>query len=501
MPLPISNMETKWPPEAWAPVYATYREHDAWYSGDPNRLAQVYSSMIYTPTPRGRHWAKDLYEERRTMLHVPLAGDMASVSADLLFSEAPKFTIPEAHLETAAPGSIAVQERLEQIVNDGGIVNRLLEGAESCAAIGGIYLKPTWDRELSPYPILTIAQADNAIPVFRFGILQQVTFWKCIEEDEDVFWRLLEHYEVVNGKTVLLNGLYKGERDTLGIRVGLAAHPATAGLDDEIPFDLPGLAVEYVPNMRPNRRHRGSAVGQSDYSGSEGLLDALDEVYTSWMRDIRLGQGRIIVPEEWLEVRNGEKRFDVDKEVFTTLSVDPLNAGGLGITVSQFEIRTQQHRDTSLELLDRIVAAAGYSPQTFGLKIDGRAESGTALNIRERRSFVTKAKKERYWRPAVERALQLMLQIDRLHLGGKVDPQDFRPSVEFQDSLQNDVSQVAATVELLSRAEALSVQTKVRMVHPDWTAEQIQKEVDAITADRQISMPSPDENSGDFNQG
>ena len=79
---------------------------------------------------------------------------------------------------------------------------------------------------------------------------------------------------------------------------------------------------------------------------------------------------------------SGEMAFDIDREVFTLFDLDPLTQKEVGITVSQFEIRTEQHKQTALELLNRIISSAGYSPQTFGLSISGSAESGTALNIR-----------------------------------------------------------------------------------------------------------------------
>jgi A118 family predicted phage portal protein len=484
MPLPTDS-KTHWPPPSWKQVFDLYAEHDAWYSGDPNRLANVYSSMVQTPTPRGKHWAKEVKDERRTMLHVPIAGDIAGTSADLLFSEAPKIRIPEAH-DGKSNDAKKTQERLDIIINEGGIFNRFVEGAETSAALGGVFIKPNWDSELAPFPILSLAQADNAVPEFKWGFLQAVTFWKVLETDGRTVWRLLERHE----KGVILNGLYKGTDEALGVQVRLDSREDTADIEEVIQTGINDVLVRYVPNMRPNRRFRGSSLGQSDYAGSEGLMDALDEVYSSWMRDIRLGQGRIMVPEYFLERREGDFAFDVDKEVFTTFDM-PLGNEGMSqqININQFAIRTEEHKKASLELLDRIISSAGYSPQSFGLQIEGRAESGTALNIRERRSFITKSKKERYWKPAIEDVLFMMLQIDNLKLGSRVPL--FRPSIEFQDSIQNDINQVATSVEMLNRAQAISTETKVRMIHPDWEKEQVEAEVKRILDEQGMGMPDP----------
>lgn len=488
MPLPEGGNKMRWPPREWEDIYDLYAEHDAWYSGDPNKLAKVYSMRVATPTPRGQFWAKEVKEERRTMIHVPIAGDIATTSADLLFSEPPKIRITEAHAEKADSSAKKAQERLDEIIAEGGIFNRLLEGAETCAALGGVFIKPNWDSELAPYPILSVAQADNALPEFKWGFLTAVTFWKVIEEENGVYWRLLERHE--NG--VIFNGLYRGGHDTLGTRVPLTTRADTADIPEVVYTNIKGIAVRYVPNMRPNRRFRGSSLGMSDYAGAEGLMDALDEVYSSWMRDIRLGRARIIVPEMFLQKRDdGQFVFDIDQEVFTSLDIDPMSAEKAPITLSQFEIRTEQHQKAALDLLDRIIATAGYSPQSFGLQIEGRAESGTALNIRERKSFITKSKKERYWKTAIEDVLTMILQIDREQLRSGVDV--FRPVVEFQDSLQNDILQTATAVEMLNRAQAASIETKVRMLHPDWDNEQVLAEVDKIMKEQGLSMPNPDD--------
>lgn len=470
MALPIGNKQ--WPPQQWENAYRLYAELSAWYSGDPNQLAEIYSQIAFSPTPRGRFWARETREERRVMLHVPIAGDIAAASADLLFSEPPKVKIPEAHTENAAADAKQAQERLNEIIQQGNMFATLLEAAETCAAMGGVFLKVNWDTELAAYPLLSVAQADCALPEFRQGFLSAVTLWKVLEIDNSTVWRFLERHE----PGIIEYGLYRGTDSALGQQVALQTRMDTADLPDAVQTGLKGLAVRYVPNMRPNRRNRASMLGQSDYSGSEGLMDALDEVYTSWMRDVRLGQGRIIVPEMFLEKSEKGFAFDPDREVFTTMNVDPLS--NVGINVSQFAIRAAEHQQTALELLDRIVSNAGYSPQTFGLKLEGRAESGTALNIRERKTFVTAAKKATYWKTALDDIFQIMLEIDASQLHSGVTA--FRPNVEIQDSVPSDYIQLAQTAQALAAAEAASIETRVRMMHTDWEEEQIKAEVQRI---------------------
>lgn len=497
MPLPEGGNIT-WPPEPWRPVYAQLTEHAAWYAGDPEQLAAVYGGKL---THRGRRpwyrfWERAGREreehQTRSQLHVPLAGDIAATNAALLFSEAPDIRIPAAHAERAPADAKAAEERLHEILAVGDVLSRLTEAAESAAALGGVYLKVDWDRGLISVPLLTVVQADAAIPEFRHGILTAVTLWRVVRAEGETVWRHVERHEVgPDGRGVILHGLYQGRPDRLGERRPLTALPETAGFAEVVPLPFPGLGIRYIPNMRPNRRFRALPIGQSDYAGSEGLLDALDETFTSWMRDIRLGKARILVPEEYLRVNeDGRFLFDLDQEVFTPLDAPPgAESDAFHVSPQQFAIRVEEHERTALALVERIVSHAGYSPQTFGLEIQGRAESGTALRIRERRTLMTQQRKRHFWEQPLEDLFQMMLTVDREIFRSGVTV--FRPAVTIADSLTPDDREVAETVDILARAGAASTEILVRMVHPDWDEEQVMAEVERIRAEKGLSLPDP----------
>jgi hypothetical protein len=184
----------------------------------------------------------------------------------------------------------------------------------------------------------------------------------------------------------------------------------------------------------------------------------------------------------------------VDKLLYVKLDIDPTTLSDKQvITATQFDIRADKFEKTSLNLLERIITSAGYSPQSFGLNIQGRAESGTALSIRERKSFATRGKKQNYWQPALRKLVKLMVLVYNKELNGAIDP-DITINVEFSDSFVNNLGEIANSVKLLADAQAASVETKVIMLHPDWDEEQIEKEVKAILEENGIgqSFQNPD---------
>ena len=384
MPLPADN--TKLPFEGWEDVFRKYAEYAAWYSGDPERLKKYYSSA----EGKDRFWAND----RKDKVLLPIVNEIARLSADLLFSEAPEINF----------NSDETKKRMDEILELNFFQSKALEAAETQSPMGGIYLKVNYDAEHFDFPLFSIAQPDNAIPEFRNGFLIAVDFFKDVtpekQQDSTTRYWLVERQE--QGK--ILNGLYKGSTDKLGKQISLDALDETAELEEEITTGINDILVRYVPNMLPNPLWRGSQVGQSDIAQSITLIESLCETYSDWRRELELAKARIVVPEQWLERSDdGTFKFDKDQELFTTLQIDPISTkGASGFTIAQFQIRSQQYQETAQDYLERIIMSAGYSPQSFGFKGDGGAMTATEIKSRQDRTYKTLSKKQQYWKVALE---------------------------------------------------------------------------------------------------
>jgi A118 family predicted phage portal protein len=492
MPLPQNDMN--WPPTD--PVVQTaLADWDCWYSSDPDRLGDRYLNRGVRERPENRpvqyrggmvgrvaRWfwgTPGAPGEKRAKLHIPLAGDIARTSSSLLFSEPPSLTSPHK----------ATQERLDELA-ESGLHPTLLEAGEICSALGGVYLRVVWDQDVRDRPWIDRVPADSAVPEFRYGQLTAVTFWCVVEQDGREVWRHLERHE----KGRILHGLYRGSLGSLGTRLPLTEHPETEPLagqvtEDWIETGAPDrLTAAYVPNVRPARAWRNipSAThwGQSDFQGIESLFDALDESWSSWMRDIRIGKGRIIVPDSMLHNHGpgqGASWYE-DQEVFTGLGMLETPDRDQ-ITVQQFAIRVEEHKETCSALVEQAARQAGYSAATFGVTGDGTAVTATEIRARERRSMSTRARTTLYWRPALADIVAALLAVEAGPLFNVSGLNLAPPHVEFKDSISESPKEVAETVELLRRAEAASTETLVRMQRPDWDDHQVAKEVDAILSE------------------
>ncbi|QVJ03053.1 hypothetical protein KGD82_13545 [Nocardiopsis eucommiae] len=304
-------------------------------------------------------------------------------------------------------------------------------------------------------------------------------------------WRHLERHEP--GK--VFHGLYEGTRDQLGQKLPLADRPETAGFrvgaDGGIATGAEGLAVVYVPNMRPNRLMRGSPLGRSDFQGAEQLMDALDEAYSSWMRDVRLAKARLVVPDAYLDTHGRGKgaSFDMEREVFAQMK--GLQGGSDKFTdlikEVQFDIRVDEHERTCQHLAQQIVRSAGFSAQTFGEGPADLAITATEVQHRERRTYATRDRKIGYWQPELGAFAKVLLEIDKTQFRSGVTPQ--RPTVEWPDGVQDAPEATARTVQLLEAARAASTEVKVRIVHPDWDDDQVLEEVKKISDENPIVDP------------
>jgi hypothetical protein len=500
-----------WPPKNLDPVFARLGAWAAWWCGDPDDLAGVYGpggSTVFDTTSRDRvlnhpsqfrggvvgrmarwFWGEPINPNvKSAKIHVPLAADIARTSAELLFAEPPKLSV------ASQDGGTATQDRLNDLVDD-GVHATFLEAMEVCAGLGGVYLRVCWDVDVNPdRPWLAAVHADAAVPEWRWGQLAAVTFWEELSRDDKTVIRHLERHE----PGVILHGVYKGTPEDLGKPVDLGAFPETANLAPIVQTGIPKLTAEYIPNMRPNRLWRslpvGAPMGRSDYSGLEPEMDALDEAWSSWMRDLRLGKARIIASNQMLESagRGQGARVDLDRELWT--GMDMLGKPGeLPLSEIQFQIRVDEHSRTTQALSEQIIRGAGYSVQTFGMA-DAAASRGAAMEMtatevaaRERSSITTRGRKIGYVRPRVASVLETLLMVDAVVFHSGVTP--VKPDMDFGPGVGESASEIAQTAQLLRNARAASTQTLVELVHPEWDDDQVAEEVARINAEGPASKP------------
>lgn len=522
MVLPANSTQNEWPPVPHHNAYHDYETWDAWYTGSIDALEMLYATTRMTQATGMWGQVRRFFmgapnpgeqAQRPIKLHVPIPAEIARMSSAILYSEMPKIEIgdktpgePQDDGKTS-PQVKKQNARLDELLDDTAHAT-FLEAGELCAALSGAFIRVVWDRTAVPdKPFLNAVSPDAAVPDFRFGRLTGVTFWTTLAplEGSQNVYRLLERHEPGTIEWGLYESMAPG---TLGARIPLTEHPATAYLanvvnqNSSVQTGSDLLTAAYLPNIRPNRSRRkdpvASNLGRSDYDGAEGLFDALDECYTSWMRDIRHGKSRVLMDKKLLDSgQPGQGAFaNLDREVFTPVEgsgVQSLNGGTTSpIEQLQFKIRFAEHEATATNLIIRIFSAAGYSPQTFGEASPNHVRSITATEVdsREKLTMLSRGTKIMYARPALQNIVAALCDVDEAVFdgpgrGGVV------PDVEFPDAAAPSMDALATTLSLLRAAKLLSDEVGVEMLHPDWDDQQVLDEVDRLQAEAPPLLPDP----------
>lgn len=474
-----------WPPKHLRPVWADYAESAAWYSGNMEALGNIYAGGIFYPAfsgmPSNAQSARQMAEMIAQQVHAPAAADIASKSASFLFGEHPRCRALGADGADATQQGKDAQTFIDALIEATDLYSRFGNAADTCSGMGGVYLKADIDKGICDYPIINAVQPDCAVPEFSFGFLRAVTFYTEVRRDDDNnIYRMVQRHEPGQ----IENALYKGDALTLGNQV-------------ELPKDTPslvrtgvkGLACVYIPNALPNRKHRELCFGRSDTAGLESMMCTLDTAWTAFADDIVFARGRIIAPMEYFEKQSdGSFQMDLFKRAYMPVeSTETPGGTSDNITINQFALRAQEFIAAIDRTLRAIYAGAGYSPQSFGMDIQGAAESGTALRIRQSASLDTTAAKANYWANAIARMLFVAQEMHKEHFLGEITPTPI--TVEMQDGVPTDNTEVATCVNMLHSAQAASIDTIVRMVSPDKNEEWYEAEVKRIQDESGMTLP------------
>lgn len=493
--MPIEwGREAAWPPASIASALPLYRESLAWWSGDRDELVAVSqgASGVTGLKVRPSQLAGGLYGTAGRLLwgrpqlgtayrfHVPAAKDVSTISADMVMADPPSFKIEDGK---------AVQSRLDDIVEQAGIPSVLREAAELASAAGGAFIRTHVDVDVAEVPIAEAMLPDNAVPEFFGPFLRAVTFWRVVGDhgEHEARLRHLERHEMVDGTCRVFHELRSGTATTLGRLVPLTEGDdecrRLARLVDEsgsIDVGIPMLDVVYWPNMRPHPLLRGSQLGRSDYVGAIEPMSALDEAWSSLMRDIRLSKARIFIPAHYLTSLGLGKgaAWDPEQEVYHALQMQP-EKGESGITSQQFVIRVDEHERVMANAMRQIMSAAGLDAHDVDGE-QGPMQTATQVQSKGKRARGSRGAKISYATDPVRRLALVLLHLDAVHYQGRAVGRD-ELSVEWPDAAAPDIETLARTIQLLDAGAAVSTETKIRMLHPDWDDTAVLDEVRKIT--------------------
>lgn len=387
-------------------------ENAVWYSGVEQDLAYFYTKEAPKFYRKGQpsesmnyFWAKAAAKNVRK-IHSGFPQLICEKMVHLLIGNGYDIVVEGKDEEN-------LQEMLNEILKDNKFKQMILgKSIETESWSGGIPWKLSWNPTLSDYPIIEAWEPENYTNVIVSGRIVEDVFYIYYDKGKQKY-RLSEIYGV-DKKGAYID--YKLEELVEGKWV-------LASLSDlEQTADLKRVSFEgyykrlslYKPNKLPNSEFRHSYIGESDYAGSYGAFDAVDEIISTWIQEFRDGKLHRYFPKE-LTFRNssGDLAMPSDFETEHILYEDSPseNIDKQKIIYSQGDLRTQQHIESYKVWVTQILNNAGLSPLTIGVtgleSIDASAQS---QQEREKVSIRTRNEKIENWTEFLQEFLQITLE-------------------------------------------------------------------------------------------
>ena len=394
-------------------------ENGLWYSGIEQDLAYFYRKIAPKFYRNGQqseslnyfwHGSNDNFRK----IHSGFPQLLSEKMVDLIIGNGFALTVDGKEQEE-------LQVELDAILKDNKFNSLMSKGIETESWSGGVSWKMTRNPLISEYPIIESWQPENYTNVVVSGRIVEDIFFIYYEQDNNKY-RLSEMYGVSDKGAYIDYKLHRLQHDTMGqqqitdtwIEVGLNDLEQTKGLKR---VDFLGYFSKlslYKPNKLPNSEFRNTILGESDYAGSYGAFDSIDEIQSTMIQEFRDGKLVRYFPEEFVP-KNAEgnamtpDEFKVNHVIYQDSPSE--NVEKQRIIYEQGDIRIEKHLEAYKMVVTQAINNAGLSPLTVGITgleaIDASSES---QQEREKVSIRTRNKKIELWKEFLQDFMKTVLE-------------------------------------------------------------------------------------------
>ena len=461
-------------------------ENSVLYSGIETDIRYFYRKIVQNfkrngiePSELSYFWYKSDKDFRK--IHSGLPQLISEKMVDILIGNGFDIRIEsETNEET-------LNERLDEILVDNNFNSIIQEAIETESWAGGVAFKLSINPLLTEYPIIEIVQPENYTNVVQSGrILKDIffTYYKVADQR----YRLKEIYGVDDEGAYIDYMLERLQADSKTtdhewVEVNINDIEATQGLKR---IDFKGYFNKlslYKPNKTPNSEFRGSVFGESDYAGSYGEFDAVDEIISTLMQEFRDSTLNKYFPEEFtVKDKSGNVKvkdsFLKDHILYTK---GPGENDDGRILYEQGDLRIEKHLESLKNIRETILANVGISPLSLGLS--GYESVTSAADSQQERKEVTirtRDKKIDIWQPFLNKFMKIVMELDMMSQSmietengftAKVD-EDFEVISTFNDYIIKSSLDRAEEVEVGLRGLSWDVESAVDYVHEGKTEQE-----------------------------
>jgi A118 family predicted phage portal protein len=456
--------------------------NSVWYGGSDIELKQLYERDLkgfrigqVTSDELNYFWGQATQDTNIRKIHSGIPQLISEKMVDLIIANGYELNVyKDDKREEDDEDNLT---RLHNILEDNMFDSILQEAIETESWSGGVAIKLSVNN-MFDYPIIEVIQPEEYEPVVKAGRIIEDIFIKYFDS-KGASYKLKECYGTdgtdgyIRYKMFRLVG--KNESSTW-VEASLKDVEETKDLKDIVFKGVKKKFSIYKPNKLPNSEFRGSRLGESDYSGSHGMFDAIDEIYSTMVQEFRDGKIKNFWPSNLLptDPLSNNKQY-----IPPSLKKDYIvYTSGIGekekpdkVEMVQGEIHSEKYIEAFKKSLEIVLNNAGLSPQTIGLTgLDSTAASEESQELREKTSIRTREKKIQLWRMTLNELFEMLLILDDVKNGRT--SQDYYVDVLFNDykiQTLDDKTKIASAGIV---GKTWDIMSAVRYVHDEMPEEE-----------------------------
>ena len=520
------------------PEYFSKRimEYKVWSMGNARMLRYLYREHAFDADDSVKlnyFWHRAPLSRR--LVHTGIPGLISTRMADILFGSG--YDIKAVvykdgqGLKEDKNAEKTLNEFVDNLMSIMDVQSNLQKGATNESWGGHCFYKLSHDVTVSQYPVLETFDITKCEVVKVRGITKAVVFKRWYDYKQSNY-RLDEIYSTNrDGDATIQYKLFcldkKGEEkevDLLSIpqtytrfKVGENGSQDGMALDENGVFTyvgLKGMLAFEKPNKTPSLEFPNSNYGASDYEGAIDSFDALDEIYSQNIREVRTNETKRYVPEDLLpmhEVKRhdgsvGMEPDNIDEyaDCYVKVKGDPDQDADNKIDYQEVPDKTTSYMEKWKAVLSTICNKAKISPFALGITWL-EAVNPSADSQRERNKVTLDMRKGKLalWKPFLEEMILRALQLNSWMIkNAGVKQEAFEHvdvswentciQVSFGEYIE-DSTQTRITMWGGAKSQRVaSTEACVREIHPDWTEKQIADEVNLIRFEDGMSTDTPE---------
>ena len=398
-------------------------ENHVWYTANLSALQEYYR---HHKQVKSRHYQDDFnffwgkVKPSQRKIHTRLPSLLTDKMVDLLIGsgyslEADIFSYNEKGEEVEEKRLKKIlNQRLKEIQEANSFHNLIAKSISDESWSGGFGWKFIIDKEFSKLPIIQEVDQRNIHLLTRYGRIIAVSFkeYYQVAKQDYVFY---ETYTVdENGDTMVVNNLYIVDKDKSEREVPLTTIKQTSELEPQIILKgLKGYLGFYKKNKATNKEFSGSPYGESDYAGLYSHFDALDEIASTMVDDVRKNKIKAYIPETLMPVDTFGNRTMLDEFQHNFVMVKGSDAADEGANKIEFSnpgTRIDEYIQNWKTELMQVVNGFGLSPLTIGITgLESIASSDQSQIQREKVSLRTRKTKINLWEEFLNKVIPQLI--------------------------------------------------------------------------------------------